>query len=346
MEDTRIGARTLLDDISDFQIDDISEVQGDDMIDDIIDAIIENISVTHDLRLDSILSTTISSPYHLHILIHRSITTSAMQSHHHLDMTGEETRRVQPDEGNLLRGVPMLEGAVNIALWMARLKPALDRLDRAYWPILHASEVPSHGVIKVLPSRAHVIQILSKSSGRNPSHSEPVPKESVDTYLEEYYLRPNAMVQNWLAMDKKLHTLLLSTLQGHIKDRVAHTEHAFDAYNIIKNSYRALMPNIMVKWTKWTRFVYDPESHSAQEFTEEWNDHLDNLLTTCGHDTVSASAQVFQFIAAVTFAQECMHPWARHLRVDMSAPDALERVQADFLMDQERRMDPDYCRGF
>lgn len=236
----------------------------------------------------------------------------------------------------------MLEGASNVALWLRHLKPALDALDTSYWHVLHSSAAPYDGIPKPIPPRAEVIQLLSKCAYKVP---EPVPQECIDNYIHLHYLKPNEILQDWLAKDKVVHALFMSTLQGHIKDRVANTKHAFEAYNIIKNLYRALMPNTVTTWNKWTNYFFE-EHNDAKDFVDEWNDRLEELLKTCGQGAVSTRAQILQFVAAATRRQESVSNWARYLRVDMDAPDSLKRVQADFLLDQDCICDPDYFCSF
>lgn len=253
-------------------------------------------------------------------------------------MTAEETLPMRPVQGDPTQEVPRLEGAANFALWQSCLKSALDNKDETLWSILQGTGKPLDLSVKSVPKRTEILQILEKNRGKNLG---PPTDEEVISYIEVNYLKPNAEVKVWLAQDKKVHELLNNTLEGRVKDRVANTKHAFEAYNILKNLYRAIAPNILGKWTNWTNDVFE-EGLTAEGFVTGWNKSLKELLDTCGQDAVSPRAQICQFIIAVTFVQERMRAWVRHLRVDLDTPDALDRVQADFMMDQGSRVDPDY----
>lgn len=257
-------------------------------------------------------------------------------------MTAEENLPQQPDEASLLHGVPRLNGAADFALWQYRLKLGLDTLDATYWNVLLANSVPHDGILEPIPPRAEVIQYMSEVTGITP---ETVPREEVDRYIDKHFLKPNAEVKVWLAKDNKVRSLLMHTLEDHVKDRVAHTTHAFEAYNILKNLYRAIAPNIISKWTTWLNCIFDEDAH-PESFIHGWDAALKDLLDTFGQDAVSVRVQVCQFISAVTRQRDDMHAWVRHLRVDLDAPDALDRVRHDFIMDQGQRVDPDYFGGF
>lgn len=264
--------------------------------------------------------------------------------HYHLNiikmtaMTAEETLPMHPAPGDPTQKVPRLEGAANFALWQSCLKSALDNQDETLWAILQGTSKPSDLSVKSVPKRAEILQSLEKNRAK---HLGPPTDEEVKLYIDENYVKPNGEVKNWLAKDKKVHEFLMSTLEGHVKDRVANTKHAFEAYNILKNLYRSIAPNIVGKWTNWINDTFD-EGLTAEGFVTGWNKSLKEVLDTCGQDAVSPRAQICQFIVAATFEQERVRAWARHLRVDLNAPDALDRVQADFMMDQGSRVDPDY----